>query len=45
MSVHKRGKKGIYYFNFTINGKKYYINCNTTNKMEAKHTNSTFAVA
>lgn len=36
MSIHKRGKQGIYYFNFTINGKKYFRSCNTTSKREAK---------
>jgi len=36
MSIHKRGKRGIYYFNFTINGKKYFRSCNTTSKREAK---------
>lgn len=36
MSVHKRGKKGTYYFNFTINGRKYFRSCNTTSKREAK---------
>lgn len=41
MSVHKRGKKGIYYFNFTINGKKYFRSCNTTSKREAKQVEHT----
>lgn len=36
MSIHKRGKHGVYYFNFTINGKKYFRSCNTTSKREAK---------
>jgi integrase len=36
MSIHKRGQKGNYYFNFTINGKKYFRSCNTTSKREAK---------
>jgi integrase len=36
MSVHKRGKKGTYYFNFTINGKKYFRSTGTTSKREAK---------
>src|ERR1035437_7380352 len=41
MSVHKRGKKGTYYFNFTINGKKYFRSCNTTSKREAKQVEHT----
>jgi integrase len=36
MSIHKRGKQGIYYFNFTINGKKYFRSTGTTSKREAK---------
>lgn len=36
MSVHKRGKQGIYYFNFTIQGKKYFRSTGTTSKRLAK---------
>lgn len=41
MSIHKRGKKGIYYFNFTINGKKYFRSTGTTSKREAKQVEHT----
>lgn len=41
MSIHKRGKKGIYYFNFTINGKKYFRSTGSTSKREAKQVEHT----
>jgi len=41
MSIHKRGQKGIYYFNFTINGKKYFRSTGTTSKREAKQVEHT----
>ncbi|MBV5338033.1 MAG: site-specific integrase [Deltaproteobacteria bacterium] len=41
MSIHKRGKQGIYYFNFTINGKKYFRSTGSTSKREAKQVEHT----
>ena len=41
MSIHKRGKQGIYYFNFTINGKKYFRSTGSTSKKEAKQVEHT----
>lgn len=41
MSIHKRGKQGIYYFNFTINGKKYFRSTGCTSKREAKQVEHT----
>ena len=41
MSVHKRGKQGIYYFNFTINGKKYFRSTGSTSKRLAKQVEHT----
>ena len=41
MSIHKRGQKGVYYFNFTINGKKYFRSTGSTSKKEAKQVEHT----
>ena len=36
MSVHKRGKKGVFYYNFTIKGQKHFRSTGVFTKREAK---------
>jgi len=36
MSLFKRGKKKIYHYRFSSNGRQYRGSCNTSKKMEAE---------
>jgi hypothetical protein len=36
MSVHKRGEKGVFYMNFTINGQRVFKSTGKFTKNEAK---------